>query len=49
MPEIMSFKNASLSKVLNKLTMTTEGIYGVPLDVSASTIFLFVLFDFVLF
>ena len=44
MPTIISFKNASLSKVLNKLTMTTEGIYGVPLDVSANTVFLFVLF-----
>lgn len=44
MPDILAFKNASLSKVVNKLVMGTEGIYGVPLDVSASTVFLFVLF-----
>ena len=44
MPTIISSKNASLSKVLNKLTMTTEGIFGTPLDVSANTVFLFVLF-----
>ncbi len=44
MPEILSFKNASLSKVLNKLTLSTEGVYGIPLDVSSSTVFLFVLF-----
>ncbi|MBL6990800.1 MAG: TRAP transporter permease [Bacteriovoracaceae bacterium] len=44
MPEIISFKNATISKMVNKLTMSTEGIYGVPLDVSTSTVFLFVLF-----
>ena len=44
MPDFIAFKNASLNKVINKLTMGTEGIYGVPLDVSASTVFLFVLF-----
>ena len=44
MPSLIAFKNASLSKVVNKLTMGTEGIFGVPLDVSASTVFLFVLF-----
>ena len=35
MPGIIAFKNATLSKLINKLTLTTEGIYGVPLDVSA--------------
>jgi len=44
MPDIIAFKNASLSKLISKLTLTTEGIYGVPLDVSASIVFLFVLF-----
>ncbi len=44
MPEIIAFKNATLPKVINKLTMGTEGIFGVPLDVSATTVFLFVLF-----
>lgn len=44
MPDIVSFKNASLNKVVGKLSLSSEGIYGVPLDVSASTVFLFVLF-----
>ena len=30
--------------MVSKLVMSTEGIYGVPLDVSTSTVFLFVLF-----
>jgi TRAP transporter 4TM/12TM fusion protein len=44
MPDLIAFKNASLRKVISKLTLSTEGIYGVPLDVSAQTVFLFVLF-----
>jgi TRAP transporter 4TM/12TM fusion protein len=44
MPTLLAFKNASLAKVVNKLALTTEGIYGVPLDVSANVVFLFVLF-----
>ncbi len=44
MPDIIASKNATLSKLVTKLTLTTEGIYGVPLDVSASVVFLFVLF-----
>ncbi|MBQ47441.1 MAG: C4-dicarboxylate ABC transporter, partial [Zetaproteobacteria bacterium] len=44
MPEIISFKNASIAKVVNKLSLSTGGIFGVPLDVSATTVFLFVLF-----
>lgn len=44
MPNLIASKNASLNKVVTKLTLTTEGIYGVPLDVSANVVFLFVLF-----
>jgi TRAP transporter 4TM/12TM fusion protein len=44
MPDLIAFKDASLRKVISKLTLSTEGIYGVPLDVSAQTVFLFVLF-----
>ncbi len=44
MPDIIAFKNASLSKVVGKLALGGEGIFGVPLDVSAQTVFLFVLF-----
>ncbi len=44
MPEILAFKGVSLTRLLGQLTMSTEGIYGVPLDVSANIVFLFVLF-----
>jgi len=44
MPEFMAFKSASMSKYIGKMAMQTEGIYGIPLDVSATIVFLFVLF-----
>jgi TRAP transporter 4TM/12TM fusion protein len=43
-PEFMAFKSSSLSKYVGKMAMQTEGIYGIPLDVSATIVFLFVLF-----
>lgn len=44
MPGAFSFKSVSITKFFSKMTMSTEGIYGVPLDVSANVVFLFVLF-----
>lgn len=44
MPMAFSFKNVSLTKFISKMTMSTEGIYGVPIYVSANVVFLFVLF-----
>ena len=44
MPDVIALKNATLAKVISKIVMGSEGIYGIPLDVSASTVFLFVLF-----
>jgi TRAP transporter 4TM/12TM fusion protein len=44
MPDFLAFKGVSLDRLLGQLTMSTEGIYGIPLDVSASIVFLFVLF-----
>ncbi len=44
MPIAFSFKSVSITKFVSKMTMSTEGIYGVPLDVSANIVFLFVLF-----
>ena len=41
---IVSIKSASPEKLINQLCVSTEGIYGIPLGVSASTVFLFVLF-----
>jgi TRAP transporter 4TM/12TM fusion protein len=44
LPLFLAFKGVSLSRLLGQLTMSTEGIYGIPLDVSANIVFLFVLF-----
>jgi len=44
MPEAFAFRSSSLSKYVDKISLSTEGIYGIPLDVSATVVFLFVLF-----
>ncbi|ADD67990.1 TRAP transporter, 4TM/12TM fusion protein [Denitrovibrio acetiphilus DSM 12809] len=43
MPQFMAFKGVSLNKYLNQISLSTEGIYGIPLGVSASIVYLFVL------
>ena len=40
---MLALKAVSLSKFVSQITLSTEGIYGIPLDVSANTVFLFVL------
>ncbi|PID58031.1 C4-dicarboxylate ABC transporter [candidate division KSB3 bacterium] len=42
-PELLWIKPASLARLLGQLTLSTEGIYGIPLDVVATVVFLFVL------
>ena len=44
MPSIFAFRGVSLRRYLSQIALSTEGIYGIPLYVSASTVFLFVLF-----
>ncbi len=44
MPDVIAYKGASLNRFIGQMTMTTEGVYGVPLHVSATIVFLFVLF-----
>ena len=44
MPDVIAFKGVSLNRFIGQMTMSTEGIYGIPLDVSATIVFLFVLF-----
>jgi TRAP transporter 4TM/12TM fusion protein len=44
MPDLIAFKGVSLARFVGQMTMSTEGIYGVPLHVSATIVFLFVLF-----
>jgi TRAP transporter 4TM/12TM fusion protein len=43
MPDLLAFKGVSARKYLSNITLTTEGIYGIPLGVSASIVYLFVL------
>ena len=44
MPAMLAHKGASLAKAANHFWLTTEGVFGVALGVSASFIFMFVLF-----
>jgi len=44
MPAVIAFKGVSMNRFVGQMTMSTEGIYGIPLDVSATIVFLFVLF-----
>jgi TRAP transporter 4TM/12TM fusion protein len=44
MPGVLAFKGVSINRFFGQITLATEGIYGVPLDVSATIVFLFVLF-----
>ena len=44
MPDFIAFKGVSVNRFVGQMTMSTEGIYGVPLHVSATIVFLFVLF-----
>jgi TRAP transporter 4TM/12TM fusion protein len=43
MPQFMATKAVSLQKYMNQIAMSTEGIYGIPLGVSATIVYLFVL------
>jgi len=43
MPDFMAFKGVSLTKYLSNITLSTEGIYGIPLGVSSAIVYLFVL------
>lgn len=44
MPEIISHKGYSLKRIINHLYLTNEGIYGVPVGVASTFVYLFVLF-----
>jgi TRAP transporter 4TM/12TM fusion protein len=44
MPELISHRGISISRFADHFWMTTEGVFGLPLGVSNSFIFLFVLF-----
>ncbi len=44
MPDVISHRGASLSRVVSHQWLTTEGVFGVALGVSTSFVFLYVLF-----
>ncbi len=44
MPDVLSHKGASLNRLLSHMWLTTEGVFGIALGVSSSTIFVYVLF-----
>ena len=44
MPGIMNHRGYSLDRVASQMTLGAEGIYGIPLGVAATFIFVFVLF-----
>ena len=44
LPDVIAFKGATLTRFISQMTMDTQGIYGVPLHVSATVVFLFVMF-----
>ncbi len=43
MPEVLAFKGVSLNKYVTQISLSSEGIYGIPLGVSATVVYLFVL------
>ena len=43
LPSFLAFGRVSLDRLLSQLSMSSQGIYGLPLGVAASTVFLFVL------
>jgi len=48
MPMFFAFRGVSLRRYLSQIALSTEGIYGIPLYVSANTVFLFVLLGSIL-
>jgi len=43
LPSIFAFRGVSITKFLTQIALSTEGIYGIPLRVSARIVYLFVL------
>ncbi len=43
MPDVLAYKGVTLDKYVSQLSLSTEGIYGIPLGVSASIVYLYVL------
>ena len=48
LPGILWHRGYSFARIVNQISLSTEGIFGIPLGVSANYIFLFVLFGTIL-
>ncbi len=44
MPGVFAWRGISLGRYIGQTVLSSEGIFGIPLDVSARTVYLFVLF-----
>ncbi|NCN04319.1 MAG: TRAP transporter permease [Spirochaetales bacterium] len=44
MPGVMAWRGISLGRYIGQAVLSSEGVFGIPLDVSARTVYLFVLF-----
>jgi TRAP transporter 4TM/12TM fusion protein len=44
LPEVIAHRGASINRLISHMWLTTEGVYGIALGVSAGTIFVYVLF-----
>ncbi len=44
MPGVLAWRGVSLTRYTSQIVLSTEGIYGIPLDVSARVVYLFVMF-----
>jgi TRAP transporter 4TM/12TM fusion protein len=48
LPDFMSHRGFSIERIINHMYLGMEGIYGVPLEVSSTFVFMFILFGAVL-
>ena len=44
MTDLLAFKGVSPRKYVTQVSLSSEGIYGIPLGISATVVYLFVLF-----
>ncbi|GHV54457.1 C4-dicarboxylate ABC transporter [Deltaproteobacteria bacterium] len=48
LPDFMSHRGFSITRIINHMYLGTEGVFGVPLEVSSTFVFMFILFGAVL-
>lgn len=48
MPQMLAHRGFSVARIVNHMYLGTEGIFGTPLEVSSTFVFMFILFGAVL-